>query len=356
MNGDDRDGERSEVIDQRGALIESKINMERASTIGVALGGLNTSDMAQVLEYAKGMALSGPMVPAFCRNQVWTCFGICVQAIEWQMSPFSLARMAYAVENTRTREITVSYMSQVHHAVLESRAPLKERLKVRYEGEGDDTVCVVSGVFKGETEPREWKSPRLGDRRPKPQTRKNRQTGEEYTTTSGSPLWESKPLVQLFYDTSRDWARIYCPDVTLGLYSRDEMEDAGFSDTGPPRGEPDDDGGLGARLTSSALARAGFPAEAAAATIDAELAKRNNGGGSALKPPSVDPGAAEATPAEGAAPPSEPYGEAMAKPSGAPETAEEPPPVSEHPETDQSRPRPARSRRRPPGEDAGRLV
>jgi hypothetical protein len=212
-------------------------------------------------------------------------------------------------------------------------------------------------VFKGETEPREWKSPKLGDRRPKPQTRRNRQTGEEYTTTSGSPLWESKPLVQLFYDTSRDWARIYCPDVTLGLYSRDEMEDVGFSDTGPPR-EPDDDGGLGARLTSSALARAGFPAEAAAATIDAELAKRDNGArkdsplpaapaGSTSKPLSVDPDGAPDAPADGA-----PSTEAP----GASQTAEEPSGASQPPETEEPRPRPARSRRRPPGEDAGRLV
>jgi hypothetical protein len=137
------------------------------------------------------------------------------------------------------------------------------------------------------------------------------------------------------------------------------MEDAGFSDTGPPR-EPEDDGGLGARLTSSALARAGFPAEAAAATIDAELAKRDNGSrrGDAFAPVgtpktlSVDPDGAPLTiPVEAAAPSTE--GEP--EPSEASGTAEEPSEASQPPETEQGRPRPARSRRRPPGDDA-RLV
>jgi hypothetical protein len=275
MNGEDNGAgqDQGPVIDQRGALIEARMNMERASGIGVSLGGLDTRDMAQVVEYAKGMALSGPMVPGFCRNQVWTCFGLCIQAMEWKMSPFSVARMAYEVENRRTKEKTIAYMSQLTHAVLESRAPLKARLAVRYEGEGDDTVCVVSGTFRGETEPREWRSPKLGDRRPKVQKRRDRQ-GNEYETTPGSPLWADKPLVQLFYDTSRDWARIYCPDVTLGIYGNDEMADAGFEPTSG--GAPPDDGGLSARLTSSALARAGFPSEQAVAAVDAAMEARDN--------------------------------------------------------------------------------
>lgn len=45
----------------------------------------------------------------------------------------------------------------------------------------------------------------------------------------GSPLWDKKPDLQLFYNMSRDWARMYCPDIIAGMYGRDEMEDAGFT-------------------------------------------------------------------------------------------------------------------------------
>jgi hypothetical protein len=39
----------------------------------------------------------------------------------------------------------------------------------------------------------------------------------------GSPLWDKKPDVQLFYDTSRDWTRLFAPTATLGIYSPEEM-------------------------------------------------------------------------------------------------------------------------------------
>jgi hypothetical protein len=228
------------------------------------------------------------------------------------------------------------------HAIIEARAPIKQRLKVRYEGAGDDRVCVVSGTFLNEDEPREHRSPRLDDRKPKPRTSRD---GEEWAP--GSPLWQTKPDVQLFYDTSRDWARIYCPDVLLGIYTKEEMEEVGFAaKIMPPASTPPDDGGLGARLTASALARAGFPAEQAAATIDAELAKRDNGGGLGGNSLSVEPAepAPEERPATGV--PEAPEGSGTA---GEPSSSSEPQP------TEEGRPRPARSRRRPPGDDA-RLV
>jgi hypothetical protein len=235
------------------------------------------------------MALSGSMVPSFCRNRPWTCFGICVQAIEWRMSPFALAREAYEVENRRTQETTVAFTSKVQHAVIEARAPIKQRLAVRYEGTGDDMVCIVSGTFKNETEPREWRSERLADRRPKPEERMNRQTKEKYTVTPGSPLWQSKPQVQLFYDTSRDWIRVYCPDVSLGLYGRDELDEANFepappaspaTPTPPPgTGSVPEDGGLQSRLSEAALKKMGFQFDhqRVAAEIDANGAKPDNG-------------------------------------------------------------------------------
>lgn len=244
----------------RSEVIEGKFNMERASQIGVSLGGLDLKDMAQIVEYAKGMSLSDSMVPAFCRNKPWTCFALCIQAMNWKMAPYDVAKQAYEVENTRTKERTVAYMSQILHAVLENRGLLKERLSVEYEGEGDDMVCIVSGTFKGETKPRVWRSPRLADRRPKATKRRNHQTGEEYETTPGSPLWYSKPQVQLAHDTLRDWGRIYAPDAVLGIYSPEEMEDAGFVSVGGRTSDEtrEADESFTKRLSASALARAGF--------------------------------------------------------------------------------------------------
>jgi hypothetical protein len=40
-----------------------------------------------------------------------------------------------------------------------------------------------------------------------------------------SPLWKNDPDQQLFYYSSRAFCRRHFPDVLLGVYSRDELED-----------------------------------------------------------------------------------------------------------------------------------
>lgn len=341
-------------VTNRADLIERKIDRELADEILVSreAGGVDIRKLGQVMEAAKLMSLSGSMVPAFLRENPGGCFGIVWKAYAWGMDPFAVASQAYEVENFRTKERTVAYMSQLTHAIIEARAPIKKRLAVRYEGEGDDRVCIVSGTFRNEDEPREHKSPRLGDRKPVPRKRTGRD-GEEYETTSGSPLWQTKPDVQLFYDTSRDWARIYCPDVLLGIYTKEEMEEVGYVPPAPLPPPKPDDGGLATRLSASALARAGFPAEAAVAAVDAGLANRDNGGG-ALKGFPASVGVPEGAPS--------PSPEAAASSPSPDDTAEAPEPsdgqgATPAPENQESRPRPSRARRSGrPDDNEQRLV
>ncbi|HAU6479257.1 TPA: recombinase RecT, partial [Citrobacter freundii] len=40
-----------------------------------------------------------------------------------------------------------------------------------------------------------------------------------------STLWASDPRQQLAYLAVKRWARLYCPDVILGVYSADEVEE-----------------------------------------------------------------------------------------------------------------------------------
>jgi hypothetical protein len=252
---------------ERTALIESRIDKDRAAAISIsgAAGGLSIGDLAQVFEFAKAMSTAGPMIPAFLRNNPGACLGICLQAIEWRMSPFAVANKAYAVE--QKGEIRVAFESQLIHAVIEARAPLKGRLNVRYEGEGDERVCIVSCTLKGEDTPREHRSPTLGRRKPG-----LNQSGAR----KGSPLWDTKPDVQLFYDTSRDLARILFPDIIMGLYSDDELSEVGyepvktvtFRKVDDSQAVTDPANGLHERLSASAIAKAGFDPRRIHAELD----------------------------------------------------------------------------------------
>jgi hypothetical protein len=154
----------------------------------------------QAMEVAKMMAIAKQAVPKHLRNEPGMCLAVILQAKEWEMAPYAVARKSYVVNDT------LAYESQLIHAVIEARAPLKTRLNCRYEGEGPTRKCIVVGTFQGDTEPREYASPQIKDIKVK-----------------NSPLWSADQDQQLFYYSSRAWCRKWCPDVLLGVYAPDEI-------------------------------------------------------------------------------------------------------------------------------------
>lgn len=193
------------MAESRQEMIESKIDRGTltAMEVDARRGGLQIKSMAEAAEFAKMMSVSQQAVPPHCRNQPGVCFAITIQAIEWRMSPFSAANKSYVVNDR------VGYESQLIHAVIEQRAPITSRLRHSFSGSGPTRRCKVWATPRGETEPVAYESPEF-----------------QVITPKNSPLWKSKPDLQLYYNTSRDWARMYFPDVILGVYSDDELEDA----------------------------------------------------------------------------------------------------------------------------------
>jgi len=200
------------------SVIEQRIDRAITSTIPVSapLGGIDPTDYGQVMEFAKTMATAKHGIPAWLRGSAGDCLMICSRAMRWRMDPYFVAEKSYLMINPRNNESRVGWESQLVHAVIETLAPIKNRLRHRFEGEGDDTVCIVWATFKGEDEAHTFKSEPLGKR--------IKDIGKsDKGNFRGSPLWLTKPRVQLFYDASRDWARINCPDVLAGVYTRDEL-------------------------------------------------------------------------------------------------------------------------------------
>jgi hypothetical protein len=189
--------------------IEERLDKSAAGEVVVSslVGGVQFQNMLEVMEFSKLMSLAGAAVPKHLRAAPGTCLAVCVQSLEWRMSPFAVAAKSYVVNDR------LAYESQLIHAVIEARGPLNGRLRHRYEGEGVERVCIVTGFLKGEQDPFEWKSPPIGK-----------------IKTKNSPEWANNPDKQLYYHTSRDWARVYCPDVLLGIYSRDELAHIGPED------------------------------------------------------------------------------------------------------------------------------
>lgn len=205
-----------------------KFDRDRADKIAITgpSGGIAFADMMQVMEFAKLMAISGPAVPRDLRNNAGMCLAVITQAIEWKMSPFQVAQKSYVVNDR------LAFESQLIHAIVEARAPIIERLDCEYEGEGIDRRCTVIGNFVGpRNKPvrRTYTSPKIKDIKVK-----------------NSPLWQADPDQQLFYYSSRAWARKWCPDVILGIYAGDELRE-------DPNLGREQEAGLHARLVGSSV-------------------------------------------------------------------------------------------------------
>ena len=111
-----------------------------------------------MMEFAKLMAVSGAAVPLYLRGNPGACLAICSRAYRWGMDPFAVAEKSYMMRNPKTGEERIAYEAQLVHAVITARASLKNRLRHRIEGEGDERRCVVWGTFRGEDKPHEYTS------------------------------------------------------------------------------------------------------------------------------------------------------------------------------------------------------
>lgn len=192
------------TLPARVTRIEDKIDRTAIGSLAVSrdAGGIEFQNMTEVMEFSKVMAVSDVAIPRHLRGNVGACLAICIQAAEWRMSPYAVANKSYVVNDR------VAFESQLIHAVIEQRAPLIGRLKNRYTGEGGKRRCIVWAHVKGEEQPLEFQSSEF-----------------DQITPKNSPLWKTKPDLQLYYNASRDWARMYFPDVIMGVYSEDELDD-----------------------------------------------------------------------------------------------------------------------------------
>lgn len=156
--------------------------------------------LSDIVEFAKFMSFSNAGIPIYLRGNAPDCAAITMQALKWGFDPFSVAQKSYKVKDV------LAYEAQLIAAVINARSGIKGRLKYRFEGEGDDLTCTVTGILDGEE--CEYTSPRAGN-----------------ITTKNSPLWKTDPQQQLGYYSARNWARRHCPEVILGAYDRDEAEE-----------------------------------------------------------------------------------------------------------------------------------
>ncbi|MCJ1871423.1 RecT family recombinase [Klebsiella quasipneumoniae] len=188
------------------------ITSQPGATVGTAAAIFSPEGMDRLVRFATLMADSKATVPAHLAGKPADCLAVTMQAAQWGMNPFAVAQKTHVVNGT------LGYEAQLVNAVVSSSNLLATRLNYKWEGDwskvsgktdkSPSLTVTVWATLKGESELRTL-------------TISMAQAG-----VRNSPLWEQDPRQQLAYLCVKRWARLHAPDVLLGVYTHDELQEA----------------------------------------------------------------------------------------------------------------------------------
>ena len=178
--------------------------------------------------FAQMMAQGVATVPKHLQGNAADCMAVAMQAAQWQMNPFAVAQKTHLINGV------LGYEAQLINAVISRSGALATRFEYEWYGPWEKVI----GKFhirkgdKGEYRVPGWT---LADEVGIGIIIRARLHGEEnpreltlllaQARVRNSPLWADDPRQQLAYLAVKRWARLFCPDVILGVYTPDELED-----------------------------------------------------------------------------------------------------------------------------------
>ena len=163
---------------------------------------MNGDMMTRVMAFADMMAKGVVTVPKHLRGKPADCLAVCLQAMRWNMDPYAVAMKTHLVNDN------LGYEAQLVIAVVQNSGAIVGAFKYEHQGAGQDLMCRVGAVLRGEQSITWGPWLRNGD-----------------VTVRNSPLWKTNPAQQLGYRQAANWARLYCPGAILGVYTVGELED-----------------------------------------------------------------------------------------------------------------------------------
>lgn len=200
---------------------------------------LDAKKMDSMYRLAEIMSKGRSTIPAHLAGNVGDCMAIVMQSIQWNMNPFSVAQKTHLVNGA------LGYEAQLVNAVVLSSNVVEGRFVYEWFGDwskviGKSKVVDVPARGKfGEKDYKKNQQYRVHDHDMHDEdglgvrvSAKIRGETEprvldlllSQASVRNSPLWATDPKQQLAYLAVKKWARLYSPDVILGVYSTDEFE------------------------------------------------------------------------------------------------------------------------------------
>ncbi|MFA7819344.1 RecT family recombinase [Aeromonas dhakensis] len=189
---------------------------------------LDVASMNSMVSLANIMATGKATIPQEYRNSPGDCLAVVMQAVQWGMNPFAVAQKTHFVSGK------IGYEAQLVNAVITALAPTRDRL--HFEWFGDWSKVIGKFDIKKNQDGKECRQPGWSLKDEEGLGIKVWATikGEDeprmlelylaQARTRNSTLWADDPRQQLAYLATKRWARLYCPDVIMGVYTPDEFE------------------------------------------------------------------------------------------------------------------------------------
>lgn len=210
-------------------------NTESAGISSVALL-MDMASMERLERIADIMASGKTTVPAHLRSSKGDCFAVAMQSMQWGMNPFAVAQKTHLVNGT------LGYEGQLVAAVINNSKVVTDRFKFEWFGPWERVIgkFTIKKGEKGEYRVPGWtfadeegcgirvSATLKGERTPRVLELLLAQA-----RVRNSTQWADDPKQQLAYLAQKKWARLYAPDVILGVYSPDEFEQPAEIHMGP---------------------------------------------------------------------------------------------------------------------------
>lgn len=190
---------------------------------------LDPGAMDSMMRLAEIMATGKATVPPEYRGNPGDCLAVVMQAVQWKMNPYAVAQKTYFVSGK------IGYEAQLINAVITALAPTEDRIHYEWYGPWENVIgkYIEKTNAKGDTYRKNastladekgvgvkvWATIK-GEKEPRVLDLKMSQAA-----TRNSTLWADDPRQQLAYLAVKRWARLYTPDVIMGVYSPDELEE-----------------------------------------------------------------------------------------------------------------------------------
>ncbi|ROM94425.1 RecT family recombinase [Pseudomonas brassicacearum] len=196
------------------------------STSALVLDG---DSLDKMMRLADVMATGRATVPKHFNGNSADCLAVVMQSMQWKMNPFAVAQKTHLVNGV------LGYEAQLVNAVITTCAPVLDRLHYEWYGAWEKVIGKFDIKTNGEG--KQYRQPgwKLEDEEGLGVKVWATFRGEEeprvlelllaQARTRNSTLWADDPRQQLAYLATKRWSRLYCPDVILGVYSPDELEE-----------------------------------------------------------------------------------------------------------------------------------